>query len=150
VMLQFRIPRLYGPRLKVAASAAGISGAAWLRQAVINRLDEENLPSVRAWVLPQSAASLPAAVLDIQTKPPMLFLSAVDKISARERTFLALQKDTGGLRRWSVRGLRGHKVDWFTDLEGHRFVLAGGSVWSPIVAIETDRGVEVTMQLEKA
>jgi len=153
LLVQFRIPRVYGPRLRVAANVAGISATALPRQVVMRRLDQESPIAVRAWTLPEKAANRHASVRDVQRQLPKLFLAPVEQVSATQRTFQVFRKEEGGMRRWTVSELRAHDVDWFADLPGYRFVLAGGSVWRPVVPMEMDRGdgpaLEVTMQLEK-
>lgn len=151
--MQFRIPRAYGPRLKAAAEGVGISATAWVRQLIIRQLDRDNT-TVQAWTLPAGVAKRHAPVREIQTHPPDLFLSPVEQTAPTERTFRPLQRIEGTMKPWSMGALRAHDVAWFTNPQGYRFVLAGGSVWGLVVALEMDRGdgpaLEMTLELERA
>jgi hypothetical protein len=152
LLVQFRIPRGYAPKIKAAAEGLGISSTAWLRQLVMRALGTGIMPTIQAWALKSEAAHL--AVLDVQQKPSSLFLAQVEQTKPTERTFRVLVRSSSGPPRpANVAGLKAHKVDWFIDLQGYKFVLAPGSVWRPIVALEFDRGngpaLEITMELEK-
>lgn len=153
ILIQTKIPRRTAETFYQMAKKEGISVAAATRRLIINVTAMQKRPPalIKAWVLDDNTAAEPGRVTSIQFVRPFYMLTPIEHYTPTTRTFGVYHvEEDGSIARLSAEDTAYRFSTWATDPTRQRFILAGGTVWKIITAIDVDQGDGAALQLTLA